>query len=217
MDEVLALGEAIVQKLKIKSDDDLLSEWMAHFLAERLSHYKKASLDDKRLLEPEICDLVLKFWKHRSYFPRGQRPFEQFAPVLQALESLDPTTSEGRYFRYQIFENEDKNIPDEIQQWVKFAMSVDSASQAIISFCIGVAVSGIDNPDKELLELAGLSKSELDLDTYIRLIEVGKLVEENPKDKRKQKLVDMRNKIKALASLSEGICESIDSLLISEI
>src|SRR6185437_2939679 len=126
---LLALGGALVEQFKLKADEDTLGQWMAHYIAEKLLAHKQAVGDAKAALEAELVDLLLKFWKHRAYFPRGSRPFEEYEPVLRALASLDPDRSDGRYFNYSFFE-ENKDVAKGVPGgWIDIAKAFDRGAR----------------------------------------------------------------------------------------
>ena len=151
--ELLALGGTLVEQFKLRADEDTLGQWMAHYLAEKLIAHKKAVGGAKAALEAELVDLVLKFWKHRAYFPRGSRPFEEYEPVLRALESLDPDQSDGRYFQRRFFEKNSDVGEGPSQAWIDAARALRSRPKTLPGEASGWRGRvGIDGPHSAVNE-----------------------------------------------------------------
>jgi hypothetical protein len=175
--EVLAFGGALVEQFKLRADEDTLGQWMAHYLAEKLTAHKRAVGAAKAVLEADIVDLVLKFWKHRAYFPRGTRPFEEYESVLRALESLDPDQSNGRYFQYRFFEEDKASKKGPSAAWIDAAKSFDRGARAIVSFCIRQAAHAAGKQDDDWLKAAKVLAEDAD-----RALIVIKIVTEGTKE-----------------------------------
>ena len=87
---VLRLGEKIARELGLDDRADTLSLWMAHYVAELIQQAEAAAPEERTAAQTRCADAILEIWKHRRYFPPGMRPLEDFAPILKAMESLDP-------------------------------------------------------------------------------------------------------------------------------
>ncbi len=147
---------------------------MAHYLAEKLLAHKQAVGEAKTAIEADLIDLILRFWKHRAYFPRGTRPFEEYEPVLRALSSLDPEQDEGRYFRHEFFEN-NKEIPEgPTRAWIDIAKDMDRGARAVVSLCIRQAARSADKPDDVWFSAAKVLAEDSDRDfATIKIIVAG--------------------------------------------
>lgn len=157
----------LVEQFKLRADEDTLGQWMAHYLAEKLVAHKKAVGEAKAALETELIDLILKFWKHRAYFPRGIRPFENYEPVLRALESLDPDQNDGRYFQYSFFEENKDVTKGPSQAWIDAAKSLDRGARAVINFCISQAALASGKQDDAWLSAAKVLPKNADRDLVV--------------------------------------------------
>jgi hypothetical protein len=165
--ELLALGGALTEQFGLRKDEDTLGQWIAHHLAEKLRAHKVARGGAKAALETEIVDTALKFWKHRAYFPRSTRPFENYESVLRALESLDPDQTSGRYFRYDTADKAAKDEDPASQQWIDIAKQIDRGARAIINFCIRNAAAAAGKPGDAWLAAAKALPENRDLDFRI--------------------------------------------------
>lgn len=174
----MALGGALIEQLGLRKDEDTLGQWIAHHLAEKLRAHKLAHGAAKAALEVEIVDTILKFWKHRAYFPRGTRPFENYESVLRALESFDPDQTSGRYFHYAAADTAAKGEDPASQQWIDIAKQMDRGARAIVNFCIRNAAAAAEKPGDAWPAAAKVLPETRDFD--IRIIKI--ITENDRKD-----------------------------------
>lgn len=92
--DVLELGRFLVKEYLDGRNNDTLSRWLLHSIAERIAKIEqsKKSADAPRL-QNEASELILKFWSHRAVGPRGVNPLAKYDPVLKAFRSLLPGAS----------------------------------------------------------------------------------------------------------------------------
>jgi hypothetical protein len=167
----LALGEALVEQFKLKPDDDILGQWIAHHLAEKFTEHKNAKSAVKDVLGAELINTILKFWKHRAVFPRGDAPFENYEAVFRALESFDP--DRDRYFSYRAA-NEAVDAADPAsRQLIDLAKGLDRGTRALINFCFTHAAYASGKPSKAWLDVARVLEAEPDTRLIIRFVSVG--------------------------------------------
>jgi hypothetical protein len=165
--ELLALGGKVVEQFKLRADEDTLGQWIAHHLAEKLLAHKRASGPAKAALEAELVDTVLKFWKHRAYFPHGTKPFEGYEAVLRALESFDPKPDNGRYFFYPAADELQKDATPPSQAWIDTAKTIDRGARAMINLCFQQAARASEQPDSTWLSAANVLAEEADRDVIV--------------------------------------------------
>jgi hypothetical protein len=171
---LLALGGRLVEQFKLREDEDTLGQWIAHHIAEKLTACKTAAGTAKASLEIELVDTILKFWKHRAFFPRGTRPFEGYDAVLRALESFDPTPDNGRYFWYDGANELAKSAKPPSQAWIDAAKAFDRGARTIVSFCFRQAARASEQPDEVWLSAGKVLAEDADRDfRVIRLIRAG--------------------------------------------
>jgi hypothetical protein len=152
--ELLALGDTIVRQCGLRSNEDIVGQWMAHHLAEKLKNVRAARGAEKAPLEADLFGTILKFWKHRAHFPRGQAPFEKFDAVFRALESLDPDQKRGRFYHFD-FPHPTKTQPEsQTQKWISAARNLDESARSLITFCIANAAHTAGDLDETWLNAA---------------------------------------------------------------
>jgi hypothetical protein len=87
----LELGRFLVKEYLDERNNDTLSRWLLHAIAERIAKIEqsKGTADSLRV-ENETIELILKLWAHRAVGPRGADPLKRYDPVLKAFRSLLP-------------------------------------------------------------------------------------------------------------------------------
>jgi hypothetical protein len=61
---VLQLGKALV--VQLKTEDDLLASWMAHYVSERIGEAEDATGDAKVVAEEAAARAILELWSYRN-------------------------------------------------------------------------------------------------------------------------------------------------------
>ncbi len=84
----MALGQTIVEQLKLQDRGDLLQRWIAHHLAELIAEAAQAVGPAKIAVEKRAVDLILKLWLHRRALPTAVDPLGNLPPAIAVLESL---------------------------------------------------------------------------------------------------------------------------------
>jgi hypothetical protein len=171
----LALGEALVEQFKLKPDDDVLGQWIAHYLAEKFTEYKKARGAARDALGAELIDAILKFWKHRAVFPRGDAPFENYDAVIRALESFDPDRE--RYFNYRVSSEIIKGAKPASRELIGLAKSLDRGTRALVNFCFRYAAYASGKPPKAWLDAAEVLEPDTELRIVTRFVAANEALE----------------------------------------
>jgi len=150
---VLKLGKKIVDEFGLDQSVDTLGRWMAHYIAELMHDVEIAGANDKTSKSATCSAAILELWKHRNKFPNGKRPFEDFEPVLKALESLDPTDNRPRYFR-EIFNHAETEQGAKARKWLKVADTLDYSAKILIGYCLAQAAKSALHKSQQWVELA---------------------------------------------------------------
>lgn len=135
--EVINLGKLFVKELGLELGSDTLSRWMAHYLAERMTCAESLEGAEKDAAEKECFDVILKLWHHRWNLPYGQRPLEDFKPLLDLLQQLNVERTEPYFFpmipsrvsRKSKKQDANKNPVD---IWIEVAKEVNSVARQLI-------------------------------------------------------------------------------------
>lgn len=205
---VLELGLALVKEMGLDpGDDTLLSSWMAHYIAELIEGVETASAEDRPEKMAKCADAILVLWEHRHQLPTDNRPFEDFAPVLRALKSLDPTDKTPRYFR-SLRKAIDKNDESsETRKWLELADGLDYSAKLLIGHCLMQASQTAVDKSKGWVSLAEAAGLEEGLDfTLIRIItDESKLLQSEPGEKGRKELKDRIERLESFAELAASL------------
>ncbi|MDP2244731.1 hypothetical protein [Pseudomonas sp.] len=130
---VIALGKRIAASLA--EDEDLVSEWMAHLIAERIDAVEQAPPEDKAAAEEACVQEILRLWSHRYAAPHRMNPLKDIEPIARALGALDPESTAYRYNpdALGLANDEDCKNPND---WLKLALQVDRVSKDLIHFSL---------------------------------------------------------------------------------
>jgi ribosomal protein S13 len=203
--DVVALGKRLVHQLG-KDNDDLLSAWMAHHIAELIGAAEAARGKDAERLRKECAVVIMNLWEHRGIALRQYRPFADFDAVMDTIERLGPHRSESFYWERAL--RKQYRMKDEMgQQWLDAARSIDSTASQLVRWCVAQAVKRADPNNREWLDLieeAGIAGEQAEA---IRVVlqmmpdsRAGEL-----KSKELQNLKAMRDKLLAIEVFSKKV------------
>jgi len=166
-DALLQLGRKIVDELGLDQSVDTLGRWMAHYIAELIQSAEAAQGDDRSEKLSRCANAILDLWKHRSLLPNGKRPFEDFEPILWALESLDLSDNTPRYFRSvrRVVRKDEERT--ETQKWFDLVEGIDDSARMLIRYCLARAAANAIDKSKEWAQLAEALETEEGIDLRI--------------------------------------------------
>jgi hypothetical protein len=166
-DALLQLGRKIVDELGLDQSVDTLGRWMAHYIAELMQSAEAALGDDRAEKQSRCANAILDLWKHRSRLPSGKRPFEDFEPILWALESLALSDNTPRYFRAVRTAAGTDEQHAETQQWLALVEGIDATARMLIRYCLACAAAHALDKAKEWVQLAEALDAEEDVELRI--------------------------------------------------
>jgi len=86
----IALGQRILEELKLDSEMDTLGRWLAHCLAEKMERAATAPEGTEGEEDRRECeDLIFRLWERRQTWPLSA-PLKDVADRLDALLALKP-------------------------------------------------------------------------------------------------------------------------------
>ena len=196
--EVLDLGRALVKELGLDPGVDTLSRWMAHYIAELIEEAESAKVEEQPSKLANCADTILRLWERRHQLPNGKRPFEDFEPILRAIESLNPEDDTPRYFRSLRLASDEIEKNEKIENWLKIADGLDYTAKVLITYCLVEASQKALDKSKKwvvLAKTAGLEDGiELPVIQFIKaegdLTKVG-----DPNDKARRLLENRINRL----------------------
>jgi hypothetical protein len=199
------LGKTIVKELERDSGIDTLSRWMAHYVAEQISIAESSQGKKKNEAEKYCFETILKLWRHRAYYPRGHKPFENYEIVFRALERLDPENEKPYFYSnsYPLESNDGSLISDETKKWLEAAFEIDRTARIWIEYILNQAMeSASDEKTKEWLLNAIDFPNQNDISIIIKYVNPNE--ESNDSEKETKDLCNqLRSRIKTLNSFNK--------------
>jgi len=166
-EEIIKLGEKLIKELDIEYSENILARWMAHYLAELIENINNSESDvEKKLLQKECCDIILKVWAQKEDLPI-RKPMDNLKPVIEILQVLN----EKKEIRILPSWLEYKAFPRD-NQWAYFVDLVKNNSEQIFNKVVQMNLQkDVLCKDKDWMKenKALLSKEELN---FLELIDV---------------------------------------------
>lgn len=87
-EKIILLGKHLIEELKLEYTVNTFARWMVHYLAELIQQVEECnSLEEKRLLQKECCDIILKIWSKRDDLPI-KRLMDDYTPIIEIMTAL---------------------------------------------------------------------------------------------------------------------------------
>lgn len=184
---MLNLGKQLVKELGLESSVDTLSRWMAHYIAQQMSEIETTAGADKHAAEEKCFDTILKLWKHKAYYKTGNKPFENFIPIFQTLDRLNPDNEEPFYFQSEYFtRNESDNTDDVVKQYLMMATKIDESVRVWLKFIFQQAVKqAVDEKTMEWINVAAPLAANDETSLIIRILSESDFEEKDKEEKAK--------------------------------
>ena len=201
-DQIIYLGKLLVKELGLENSDDTLSRWMAHFLAEKISLVERLPESiEKENAQKECFEIILKLWESRWELPSGRRLLENFRPILNVLEKINPENREPFFYRQasRVVETDKVSNIDEINKYIETIEQIDKVTRIWIDFLLQQAISKAKNENTETIFKNILPIfCNNDLDAIQILINDVEFFEENNKKDILQKRIEELEKFAKL-------------------
>jgi len=201
---VIELGKRIVAGLKL--GDDVVAQWMAHLVAEKISAAEHAPDDTRNAAVAACVEAILKLWANRYALPPYMRPLRELDPLLHTLKSLNLDEDDGyRYFSRAPRDEELDGATGDEKRLFEFAIGIDHSARELIRYVLGVAAERSADSVKSWLEEAvkgGLDVNvELSVSTFVAdsLLKAKEEAQQRAMLKRIEKLESFANAALVLA------------------
>lgn len=144
---IINLGKKLIEELELPYTTDTLTRWMVHYLAELIQTAEQASsIQEKRKLQKECCDVILKLWSNKETLPIA-RPLENLDGLVKILEALQekPNHEFPLWYRQTNFSND--------SFWSDFIKTVKINSERIFQQVLDLYLHGdLLEKEKEWLQ-----------------------------------------------------------------
>lgn len=97
--EILALGDHLVNELELADTHLTASRWMAHHLAALMVESRDSAADDRVTKQSQAADLILRLWAQRDSLPGRVSPLRKVEAPLALLRLLQAEASP--FHRYE--------------------------------------------------------------------------------------------------------------------
>jgi hypothetical protein len=205
----LALGKKLAAQLD--DEGDLVSAWLSHLLAERVTEPENAPAKSKAAAQQACVDLILELWRHNAYFPDRARPYADMDPIMRAMESLDPERNEFRYSHHARRAANSELLPEAAERWLKFASGVDNTARYLVRLALGQAVEASGSAANEWADLARTAAAdEGPTGVVIRFVtESGEANEKSVDEQIRRERLDTLN---TFIRLAQSLATELESL-----
>lgn len=213
--KAINLGKQLVEELRREPDVDTLSRWMAHYVAEQIFIAESTTGAKKTAAKAKCFQTILALWKHRSTFPNGRRPFENFEPVLQALARLNPEEPRSYYHRI-VKPAADQNTSKEsnvVQELLDFIFAIDSTARILIDAALTeITEKSASKQTQSMLKDSLPVPPSSDLAAISILIERSKYGQPDPTDEQQAYRKIIQERLDKLEAFS-ATCKMLQRLL----
>ena len=215
--DIIALGNLLVEELQLDQSVDTLGRWMAHHIAEVIQAAEK-STGLKRIEAEDRCrEAILSLWKHINDFPSGHRPLADIEPLLATIKAS--CINDNREYFYQ---SETKSLLDnstlseETKSWLELARGIDYSARILIGMCLKKAASDIAQDKLDWLDLAESLDADISLTRVVRIVsEKDQQFEVEPQKNSRTKAVNtlknQRDRLKTMVDLSQMLIQDIEA------
>jgi hypothetical protein len=202
--KAINLGKRLVAELNRGDSPDTISQWMAHYIAGLITQAENAPDTLKEGALQKCFDNILLLWKHRAFIPSGKRPFENFEPILDALDRLSPENERPFYHRLvgpskKLKEGES----DPVKEFIELIFALDSATRILITELLNLTAQEATNQStKLLLKDAEAFSPSVDIEALNLLFKEGENTQsDSTSDAARKKVI--QDRIAKLASFCE--------------
>lgn len=207
---VIELGKRLVSELKL--GDDMMAQWMAHFIAERMDAAERASPETQVSAQDSCAQAIFKLWEYRNSLPSHIRPFRELEPLLQTLTSLD--VDSGPRFRYLPQHPSDQELENiEGHDLLKTAVNLDYSARVLIQYLLSAAAKSAT--DKAIPWLEAAIDAQADMVLELRVVEFVSAGVKLPgaDEVAREALLDKIEKLEAFSQLATAVAAEFKSKL----
>lgn len=152
-EHIINLGKYLVEELEQGKHPDTLSQWMINYIAQLITEVEKCTGSEKKKVEKECFNTILKLWEYNSSFPNNKKPFKRFDVIFNTLERLSPDNSNNYFYNNQ---SGDEEIDDDIiKKYMGVAQAIDEAARVWLENIFKTATElANDEKTRKLLNMA---------------------------------------------------------------
>ena len=108
------LGHLIINQFSLEDENvDLISKWVANYIAQKMKTAEQAVGEEKTEAEEKCFKAILMLWEHREGWGGNGNPYENLQPIINTINRLNP---ENKDYFYWNNDNEYDAVSSEVQQ-----------------------------------------------------------------------------------------------------
>lgn len=147
------LGHLIIKQFGMEDENvDLISKWMANYIAQKMKTAEKTVGKEKTEAEENCFNAILALWDRREAWCGRGNPYEDLEPIINTIKRLNP---ENRDYFYWNNDNKCAAMNSEVQQVLDIIKSVDKAARVCLEYLFKYALEiAVDEEMKEWIKAA---------------------------------------------------------------
>ncbi|MBB2190774.1 hypothetical protein HLH34_12515 [Gluconacetobacter azotocaptans] len=138
---------------------------MAHHIAELITDCETVDAAASNAAKERCTTAILDLWAHRASLTSTSKPFQELAPILETLRTLNPE-GENLFYRRMI-PNTVGKANEETKRWLNFAENCDVIARMLINIGIDKASEHAGDDALEWADAASKAGLGLDFDVQI--------------------------------------------------
>lgn len=153
------LGHLIIKQLDPEDENaDLISKWMANYIAQKMKAAELAVGMEKEEAEENCFKAILALWDHRGAWQGKGNPYEGLEPIINTINRLNPENRDYFYWN----ENYEHDVANpEVQQVLDIIKSIDKAARVCLESLFKYALEiTVDEEMKEWIKAADKFSNE---------------------------------------------------------
>nr|WP_313039604.1 hypothetical protein [Brevundimonas diminuta] len=207
---VEALGLKLIEQLNLEPERDLLSGWLAHYVAELMEASAAAKPKDRDALQARCAEAILDLWAHRHELHPAIPAFADLRALERAILGLAPDGVSSRYFSPLQAVLSASQPSEETRQWLVVAENIDTSARELVRYCLRRAADGSLDEGEEWLEAGraalGEDGPEQSLIRFLRSGEDGAVTE---MEARVRWLRERATKLNVFVDLSKALADEL--------
>lgn len=209
---VINLGKRLVTALNL--GDDMLAQWIAHVIAERINAAEHALPEERASAENACSQAIFSLWEHRNSLPSHMRPFRELDPLLQTLESLNVESGAGfRYFPRHPSNEELEGAVASGKRFLNAAVNLDYSARVLIQYLLSAASQEAAEKASPWFDAALDAEADAVLEQrVVEFVSVGGKASDTCEAARKA-LLDKIEKLELFSQLATAVAADLRSQL----
>lgn len=200
----------LVEQLDLSESHDLLSRWMAHYVAGLIMAAERSRSGRARDEAQRICaSAIVELWSHRANLFGGRQPLGSIEPILHTLVALDPNAKQSFHFP-EILGFDLPKREEQARAWFELARDLDFSARLLIDFLIRRAAADAVDQTADWIDAARNAGLVDGPDIQLRAALVARL-ERAKQDgvAEKRRLEDQLRRLSAFIDAANGFKELV--------